>query len=59
MPQHIFNARNPIVVGVTVEAGKLKKGTPIIAKTKDDVSLNLCIIYIIFSDRLSRNCDFN
>lgn len=38
LPQHIFNARNPIVVGVNVEAGKLKKGTPIVAKTKDEVS---------------------
>ncbi|KAI6239049.1 Eukaryotic translation initiation factor 5B [Aphelenchoides fujianensis] len=37
LPQHIFNARNPIVLGVSVEAGKLKKGTPIVAKTPDDV----------------------
>jgi translation initiation factor 5B len=37
LPQHIFNARNPIVFGVNVEAGKLKKGTPIVAKTKDEV----------------------
>ncbi|KAI6188617.1 Eukaryotic translation initiation factor 5B [Aphelenchoides besseyi] len=37
LPQHIFNARNPIVLGVSVEAGKLKKGTPIVAKTPDDI----------------------
>ncbi|CAD5220225.1 unnamed protein product [Bursaphelenchus xylophilus] len=37
MPQHIFNTRNPIVLGVNVEAGKLKKGTPICAKTPDEV----------------------
>ncbi|CAD5214043.1 unnamed protein product [Bursaphelenchus okinawaensis] len=39
MPQHIFNARNPIVLGVVVEAGKLKKGTPICAKTADEIVL--------------------
>ncbi|KAI1729137.1 elongation factor tu GTP binding domain-containing protein [Ditylenchus destructor] len=36
LPQHVFNARNPIVCGVSVEAGHLKKGTPISAKTKDE-----------------------
>lgn len=37
LPQHIFNARNPIVCGVSVEAGQLKKGTPVTAKTKEGV----------------------
>jgi translation initiation factor 5B len=45
LPQHIFNARNPIVVGVNVEAGKLKKGTPIVAKTDDDASQFFCVYY--------------
>ncbi|CAK5085656.1 unnamed protein product [Meloidogyne enterolobii] len=35
LPQHIFNARNPIVCGVSVDAGQLKKGTPVTAKTKE------------------------
>ena len=29
MPLHIFNSRGPIVVGVTVEAGVVKEGTPV------------------------------
>ncbi|KAI1721426.1 elongation factor tu GTP binding domain-containing protein [Ditylenchus destructor] len=36
LPQHVFNARNPIICGVSVEAGHLKKGTPICAKTADE-----------------------
>jgi len=37
LPQHIFNARNPIVIGVSIEAGKLKKGTPISAVANDEI----------------------
>jgi len=37
LPQHIFNARNPIVIGVNIESGKLKKGTPISAVTSDEI----------------------
>lgn len=37
LPQNVFNARNPIVMGVSVEAGHVKKGTPICAKTSDGV----------------------
>ena len=39
LPQHVFNARNPIVCGVSIEAGQLKKGTPIAAKTKEGIIL--------------------
>uniref|UniRef100_A0A0N4ZXB6 Eukaryotic translation initiation factor 5B n=1 Tax=Parastrongyloides trichosuri TaxID=131310 RepID=A0A0N4ZXB6_PARTI len=39
LPQHIFNARNPIVCGVTVEAGQLKKGTPICVPSKENIIL--------------------
>lgn len=35
IPQFIFNARNPIVVGVQVEAGIVKEGTPIIVPSKE------------------------
>uniref|UniRef100_A0A1I7YD20 Eukaryotic translation initiation factor 5B n=1 Tax=Steinernema glaseri TaxID=37863 RepID=A0A1I7YD20_9BILA len=37
MPQHIFNARNPIVCGVSVESGQLKRGTPICVPSKDKI----------------------
>uniref|UniRef100_A0A0N5C472 Eukaryotic translation initiation factor 5B n=1 Tax=Strongyloides papillosus TaxID=174720 RepID=A0A0N5C472_STREA len=39
LPQHIFNARNPIVCGVNIEAGQLKKGTPICVPSKDNILL--------------------
>lgn len=35
LPQHVFNARNPIVCGVSVEAGQLKKGAPICVPSKE------------------------
>ncbi|CAJ0581117.1 unnamed protein product, partial [Mesorhabditis spiculigera] len=39
LPQHVFNARNPIVVGVSIEAGQLKKGTPICVPSKEGIWL--------------------
>lgn len=35
LPQYIFNSRDPIVVGVSVEAGILKNGTPICVPSKE------------------------
>uniref|UniRef100_A0A7E4UU96 Eukaryotic translation initiation factor 5B n=1 Tax=Panagrellus redivivus TaxID=6233 RepID=A0A7E4UU96_PANRE len=35
MPQNVFNARNPIVCGVTIVKGQLKKGTPICVPSKE------------------------
>lgn len=35
IPQYVFNARNPIVVGVQVEAGIVKEGTPIVIPSKE------------------------
>lgn len=35
LPQHIFNSRGPIVVGVSVEAGVVKEGTPIAVPSKE------------------------
>lgn len=43
LPQHVFNARNPIVVGVSVEAGQLKRGTPLCVPSKD-VSFCLAVV---------------
>lgn len=37
LPQHIFNARNPIVIGVSIEAGQLKRGVPLCVPTKDNI----------------------
>ncbi|KAK5974753.1 IF-2 domain-containing protein, partial [Trichostrongylus colubriformis] len=39
LPQHVFNARNPIVCGVSVEAGQLKRGTPICVPSKECIFL--------------------
>lgn len=35
LPQFIFNTRDPIVVGVSVEAGVLREGTPLAVPSKD------------------------
>ena len=35
LPQFIFNSRDPIVMGVTVEAGFLKEGTPICVPSRE------------------------
>ena len=35
MPQFVFNSRDPIVMGVTVQNGFLKEGTPICVPSKD------------------------
>ncbi|MCP9259290.1 Eukaryotic translation initiation factor 5B [Dirofilaria immitis] len=39
LPQHIFNARNPIIIGVSVEAGQLKRGVPLCVPSKDSVCI--------------------
>ncbi|KAH3832475.1 hypothetical protein DPMN_105765, partial [Dreissena polymorpha] len=39
LPQFIFNARDPIVLGVSVEAGLVKSGTPICVPSKENVFL--------------------
>lgn len=44
----MFNSRDPIVMGVIVEAGVLKEGTPICVPTKEvSESLNINIIIIV------------
>ena len=35
MPQYIFNSRDPIIMGVTVEAGFLKGGTMLCVPSKE------------------------
>ncbi|XP_035223202.1 eukaryotic translation initiation factor 5B-like [Stegodyphus dumicola] len=35
LPQFVFNSRDPIVVGVSIEAGILKEGTPLCVPSKE------------------------
>ncbi|PIO36992.1 hypothetical protein AB205_0020720 [Aquarana catesbeiana] len=42
LPQFIFNSRDPIVMGVIIEAGQVKQGTPICVPSKN-VSTNSCV----------------
>ena len=39
LPQFIFNSRDPIVMGVSVEAGFIKEGTPICVPSKEFVEI--------------------
>ncbi|KAF8793601.1 Eukaryotic translation initiation factor 5B like protein [Argiope bruennichi] len=41
LPQFIFNSRDPIVVGVSVEAGVLKEGTPLCVPTKEFLDVGI------------------
>lgn len=41
LPQFIFNSRDPIVMGVTVEAGQVKQGTPMCVPSKNFVDIGI------------------
>ncbi|XP_065075609.1 eukaryotic translation initiation factor 5B [Ochlerotatus camptorhynchus] len=41
LPQFVFNSRDPIVMGVIVEAGIVKEGTPICVPNKEFVDLGV------------------
>lgn len=41
IPQFIFNSRDPIVMGVTIEAGILKQGTPMCVPSKSFVDIGI------------------
>ncbi|XP_019879210.2 eukaryotic translation initiation factor 5B-like [Aethina tumida] len=41
LPQFVFNSRDPIVVGVMVEAGIIKEGTPICVPSKEFLDLGV------------------
>ena len=44
LPQFIFNSRDPIVMGVIVESGVVKQGTPVCVPTKGvSVCVSVCI----------------
>jgi len=39
MPEHIFNTRDPIVLGVNIEAGNLRLGTPLVVPSQNRVMI--------------------
>ncbi|EGT44666.1 hypothetical protein CAEBREN_04552 [Caenorhabditis brenneri] len=39
LPNHVFNTRNPIVCGVAIEAGQVKRGIPICVPSKEGILL--------------------
>ncbi|KAM4795174.1 eukaryotic translation initiation factor 5B [Rhinophrynus dorsalis] len=41
LPQFIFNSRDPIVMGVVIEAGQVKQGTPICVPSKAFVDIGI------------------
>nr|XP_015218849.1 PREDICTED: eukaryotic translation initiation factor 5B [Lepisosteus oculatus] len=41
LPQFIFNSRDPIVMGVTVEAGVVRQGTPVCVPSKSFVDIGI------------------
>uniref|UniRef100_UPI0037E82429 eukaryotic translation initiation factor 5B n=1 Tax=Semicossyphus pulcher TaxID=241346 RepID=UPI0037E82429 len=41
LPQFIFNSRDPIVMGVTIEAGVLRQGTPLCVPSKGFVDIGV------------------
>lgn len=46
LPNCIFNTRDPIVVGVIVEAGIIKRGTPLTVPSKN---VSMCWFVDLFS----------
>ena len=47
IPNCVFNARNPIVMGVVIEAGILKPGTPICVPSKEVLLFVVVVIVVI------------
>ncbi|XP_044289716.1 eukaryotic translation initiation factor 5B isoform X3 [Varanus komodoensis] len=41
LPQFIFNSRDPIVMGVIVEAGQVKQGTPVCVPSKNFIDIGI------------------
>uniref|UniRef100_A0A8C6YEA7 Eukaryotic translation initiation factor 5B n=1 Tax=Naja naja TaxID=35670 RepID=A0A8C6YEA7_NAJNA len=41
LPQFIFNSRDPIVMGVLVDAGQVKQGTPICVPSKNFIDIGI------------------
>lgn len=41
LPQFVFNSRDPIVVGVSIEAGVVKEGTPLCVPSKEFLDIGI------------------
>lgn len=48
LPQFIFNSRDPIVMGVCIEAGVLKQGTPLCVPSKGVRHSKMSSVNILF-----------
>ncbi|KAL5011761.1 hypothetical protein ScPMuIL_010312 [Solemya velum] len=48
LPQYIFNSRDPIVMGVVIEAGFLKEGTPLCVPSKEVDNLGSISISVAY-----------
>lgn len=60
LPQFIFNSRDPIVMGVMVENGIIKEGTPICVPSREVNKRKLFLIfYGLFTCPKYKFNDFN
>uniref|UniRef100_A0A4W3GBN3 Eukaryotic translation initiation factor 5B n=1 Tax=Callorhinchus milii TaxID=7868 RepID=A0A4W3GBN3_CALMI len=55
LPQFIFNSRDPIVVGVTIEAGILKQGTPVCVPAKNISRQSIDALKDWFRDEMQKS----
>uniref|UniRef100_A0A669CKE6 Eukaryotic translation initiation factor 5B n=1 Tax=Oreochromis niloticus TaxID=8128 RepID=A0A669CKE6_ORENI len=55
LPQFIFNSRDPIVMGVTVEAGVLKQGTPLCVPSKAITRASIDALKNWFRDEMQKS----
>uniref|UniRef100_A0A665WED8 Eukaryotic translation initiation factor 5B n=1 Tax=Echeneis naucrates TaxID=173247 RepID=A0A665WED8_ECHNA len=55
LPQFIFNSRDPIVMGVTVEAGVLRQGTPLCVPSKGITRASIDALKNWFRDEMQKS----
>uniref|UniRef100_A0A667G2S1 Eukaryotic translation initiation factor 5B n=1 Tax=Lynx canadensis TaxID=61383 RepID=A0A667G2S1_LYNCA len=55
LPQYIFNSRDPIVMGVTVEAGQVKQGTPMCVPSKNISRQSIDALKDWFRDEMQKS----
>lgn len=48
LPQFIFNSRDPIVMGVIIEGGVLKQGTPLCVPSKGVRRSKISLVKLLF-----------
>lgn len=48
LPQFIFNSRDPIVMGVIIEGGVLKQGTPLCVPSKGVRRSKMSLVELLF-----------